>query len=183
MKSLEPQGITIKPADKDLFVLEKVLNLCTRLSEISKLRILKELNIDSSSKGQIISPEQAMELWIADLLLCLPLKDKDQAWLMRVRFKSKIKEFTTELWQKLGCTNENYPGTVPVMFVVLGDRRYISITGSDKIIDLDSTLMEELDSIRLNVLESVIYNLTTMFVRNYNYMTTEQSGHNLPKTI
>lgn len=104
----------------------------------------------------------ALIYWIADMLSMVNLIDSDQQRLLMEEFEKDLLKFGTELYKAVEDQNSD----LPVFKLGFGDRLTAAVTGRKAALNLNTgeSLVNWKDS---QFLETVNYNLTTLFVRKY----------------
>lgn len=157
------------------------MNVCERLPPLELLRTVGEIfkgNLPDTSVN--LAPGTALRIWFKDLLKVLPV-EQEQRELIYNELSTKIEEFGDHAFEATGGWKFDMARTdsVPVAFLGLADRRYIAMTGLKYMIDLKTG--EKVEGHRMQFLETIQYNLTTLFMQRY--LKCKYGGKDEPRSI
>jgi hypothetical protein len=167
------------------FRLNRVEDVCERLPPLEFRRTISEIfkgNIPDTSVD--LTPGTALRIWFKDLLKVLPV-EQEQRELIYGELATKVEEFGDHAFEATGGWKFDMGRTdsVPVAFFGLADRRYITMTGLKYMIDLITG--ERVEGHKMQFLETIQYNLTTLFVQRYlkcKYGGDKDESQDIPGT-
>lgn len=145
------------------FKISTVLAACERLAPLEHRRLLKGMY-----KGQEpaeASPGAALRIWFKDLLKVFPI-EQEQRELIYEELGDKVERFGDELFDSYNdreLFTESHK--IPVSYVGLADRKFLAMTGIRDLMDL--TTGKRVDGTKFQFLETIQYNLTTLFISKY----------------
>lgn len=145
-----------------------VLKACEKLTPLQKRRLSKELGWNYDELPLTCSPGSALNIWATDALMTLPLADQEQVWLIADVFGSQINKFGQILWSSLEGRmdrTELAGAKLPVSYVGLADRAYVSITGESEMLNLRDA--KKIPGTKFQFFETIQHNLTTLFMRRF----------------
>ena len=150
------------------FNTEDVISSCTLLSA-ARLKVFSKTNVDTTSQLN------ALSLWIEDILSALSW-DIEQLKFVLAQIEPTVAVFCEEL-SKAVSSNER-KDKLPVVYIAIADRRYVVITGMDDIVDIEE--FSRIKQSQLAFLETIQYNLTTLFMRRMLPIMAKKNIHHNP---
>lgn len=111
------------------------------------------------SPGSEHDPGQALVVWVADLLLAVRLHDEDTRWRVLDAYHGLIADYG----RRLEAAIEGDHAQLPVAALMFAERAYAMFQGTDWLLDLRTG--ERVPRGDLQFLETVLYNLATLFTR------------------
>lgn len=144
----------------ELFDTKTVEDSCKQLSKIEKKLIKKNILKCLDDKKQYTHTE-CIVFWLADLLSTTKLFSQSSIFILLEYFLPQLIIFGKSLSESI---LESKSKKLPVCRLAILDRKYVYLEGCAEFIDLNTG--EKLTNITKSPLESLTYNLTTLFILN-----------------
>jgi len=146
------------------FNTQQVLQVCERLNDVQKRRILRELNaIDPNEVPELCGVGSALIVWAADLFHVFDFWDSDRIWELIAEFKLDLQSYAMRLWPLVTKPmREPVQDRVPIGIFAVADRRYVTMSGRSNFLDMQT--LRRIDGLPRNFLELLHYNLATLFL-------------------
>jgi hypothetical protein len=161
------------------FKVSEVLSVCERLSDLQKRRIVKtmvNIKLLSLETDVYCDSGAAMYIWATDLFYVFAFYDVDQIMYLVDEFETDVVNFGRAFWNSvltiLAATTkkkedvEVVAPSLPVSMFGIADRRYVTMTGRADMLDMSN--MSKVSGLTRQFLETVQYNLATLFAMRYN---------------
>lgn len=142
-----------------------VLKLCTHSDGARKVLISKKCLSETPSL------EEACCAWFVDMVFGLPVKSEQRHMVMD-EFLPDVASFAKSLNEYIELSPAKLQ--LPVAYLGLGDRRYVAMTGRADMYDVNTG--ERTDMAKSMFLETIQYNLTTLFTRKYQALLELAKG-------
>lgn len=155
------------------FSVDNVTKVCERLGTLEIRRALNNM-FKGTQVPYELSAGMALRVWFKDLLKILPL-DHEQRELVYDELADQVEKFGGELFETMADGRE----ILLVRMFGLADRRYVTMTGMKHMLDVETG--DRIQGLTLQFLETVQYNLTTLFARRY--MKCTQGGQDVPPKV
>lgn len=143
-------------AVKTEFSAKEVEATTSNLTPLQRRNIRRLLRLDENA---LMSAGDALVYWVADMLSGTHVCDEASAAFILTDVASDLASFGDKLARALAAADDK----TPVMFISFGDRRYVSVSGRVSFVDLKTG--SDVDSLKVQFVEAVTYNLTALFVR------------------
>jgi hypothetical protein len=144
-----------------VFKSAKIVEGC---KNVGKVRLNKFLQQETRS------PAEALILWTEDALATIGW-DREELQYVIDELKSYLEKAAELLCAAL---NDKTAEKLPVALVGIADRRFVTVTGASGLLDIEE--FKWLPEVKLAFLETIQYNLATLFMRRYLLLL-----HSLPK--
>lgn len=157
---------------------ESVEDICPSLSQLFKNTIRIKI-LGHKSLPTTYSFGEALVFWLGDMLLGTKLTTEEQMRVIFEEFHERIKSFgdtLQEVWLKDKPANFSAYKKLPICKIGFLDRRFVCMDGQQFFLDL--TTGDRIPAADNWPLETLVYNLTTLFVR---YRTKMVMGSSQPK--
>jgi hypothetical protein len=140
--------------------LDQVFRTCVGLPATRKRKVLQQLgHPDIGALSILLTPGEALYIWVAHLLLHRSRLDADSQDLVLESFMDQIVAFGNDLGERIETKNEK----VPFGHISIADNRYATITGKEDFLDLQQASWA--GKIRIMPIEVVSYNLGSLLAR------------------
>lgn len=159
---------------------DKVERLCSNLSQLLKQAIrYKILKHEEPRTDIAYHPWEAFHFWLTDMLASTKLLQQEQLRLVVEEFSNDFKTFGLTLQTALKdqvVKSVDKIKKLPVCKLGILDRRFICLDGRETFLDIQTGLL--VPAIDNWPLETIAYNLTTMFVLYLNKYNSDLGSYN-----
>lgn len=140
----------------------KVEDACKKLKPIQKRYIAKSI-LKLTDDIKELTTYQSLVFWLTDWLVGTGIMEVEKIFLFVEHFSQLLNAFSSALEEAKD------KDTFPVCRLGILDRQYICLDGSMDYLDLNTG--DITTSIKLMPLETIVYNLTTLYTRYSNTLS------------
>lgn len=126
------------------------------------MRVLLEWQDSINPEEDMLSPGQALLIWLADLIEWMQLCSSDERTLFLQEIKVELSSFAECLETSINAQED----ALPAFMVGFVDRRYATCSVMKQFFDMREGVW--IDKLPEPALETISYSCTTLYMRNYH---------------
>lgn len=145
----------------------QVEDLCKNLTPL--LKTIIRTKVITSLEPHTYTSGEALVFWLFDWLMKIKIASDTKVRLIIETFYGIIRSFGDDL----GHYDKSSEKILPVCKIGICDRHIVCVDVSNRFLDLDTGLV--IESIKKQPLETITYNLTTLYTRYANALKKKES--------